>query len=219
MILVILIYFLLKFSIEKIGFFLSEQQPITSKVLVVEGWQQEDALVQAYEEFVKGQHTLVITTGGPEAKNFSDKFDSYAEQATFRLESLGIPSSKIVIIATPESAQNRTFLSAVYVRDWMEFSKSKITSFNVITTGVHSRRTHYLYEQAFEGTGIDIGVLSVQPSDYQLDSWWQTSVGAKTVITEFIGWLHVLCCFHTPEPNSQEEKWAVLPSSIKRATE
>lgn len=211
--------FITWFGLKNMAFYLSEQSRVNSDVLAVEGWQQEDALVQAYEEFVNGKYKLVITTGGPEAKNFSDKFDSYAEQATFHLESLGIPSKKIVTIATPASAQTRTFLSAVYVRNWIQSSNSNVSSFNIITTGVHSRRTHYLYEQAFEGTGIDIGVLSVQPSDYQLDSWWQTSIGAKTVITEFIGWLHVLCCFHTPEPNSQQEKWAMLPSSVKRVIE
>jgi len=32
--------------------------------------------------------------------------------------------------------------------------------------------------------------------EYKLDSWWKSSTGAKSVITETIGLIKVKCCFY-----------------------
>jgi len=61
----------------------------------------------------------------------------------------GIKQPDITSLPTPDSAQNRTFLSAVIVRDWLIKQKNTIQYIDVVSEGVHARRTLTLYKMAF----------------------------------------------------------------------
>lgn len=197
------------FLVNNVAFFLAKQEPIEANILVVEGWLKPAALSQAYAEYKTGHYDLVITTGGPEARNFTDQFDSYAEQAAYQLVLLGLDDNKLEILATPASAQDRTYLSAVMVRKFIESSivRDKVIGINVFSADVHSRRTQFLYQQAFNALPIPIGIIRAVPADFTLQYWWQTSAGAKTVLVELIGWIYAHCCFHLPAKGSHQEMW------------
>jgi hypothetical protein len=122
----------------------------------------------------------------------------------------GLPAEKLIIIPAPESAQERTYLSAVLVRDWLTLKGESLDELNVHTSHVHARRTRYLYQQAFKD--VKIGIYSAAPQSFQLKQWWKTSEGAKSVITELIGNAWVVCCFYPGEPGSHYERWAVEKS-------
>jgi hypothetical protein len=199
------------FFVNNVAFFLAKQEPVKANILVVEGWLEPAALSQAYAEYKTGHYDLVITTGGPEARNFTDQFDSYAEQAAYQLTLLGISTSNIKVIPTPASAQDRTYLSAVMVRKFIESAplKYKVKGINVFSGNVHSRRTHFLYKQAFDTLVVPIGIISAFPENFRLENWWQTSAGAKTVLVELIGWIYAHCCFDLPARNSYQEMWGL----------
>lgn len=196
---------------KNIAFFLAKQQPVEANVLVIEGWLELEALKQAYTEYKSGHYDLVITTGGAEARNFTDQFDSYAEQAAHQLNLLGLSMDNLKVIPTPASAQDRTYLSAVMVRKSIEATPSidKVKGINVFSGNVHSRRTYFLYKQAFDALAIPIGIISASPEDFRLANWWQTSAGAKTVLVEFIGWVYAHCCFDLPAKGSHQEMWGL----------
>lgn len=200
------------FLIKNVAFFLAKQEPVSAaNILVVEGWLEPSALSQAYAEFRTGHYDLVITTGGPEAKNFTDQFDSYAEQAAYQLTLLGLSTKNLKVIPTPASAQDRTYLSAVMVRKFIEssFIRDEVKGINVFSGDVHSRRTQFLYQQAFHALPIPIGIIGASPEGFSLDHWWQTSAGAKRVLVELIGWIYVHCCFDLPAMNSHQEMWGL----------
>lgn len=175
--------------------------------LVVEGWQDETSLLSAFALFKAEGYHYMITTGGPNLQLLSATHRSYAEQAGEFLLKQGLPQDQLIVIPAPESAQERTYLSAVMVRDWLAIKGSELTELNVHTSHVHARRTRRLYQRAF--SGAKIGIYAAVPQNFELNRWWRTSDGAKAVITELIGNVWVACCFQPGEAGSYYEKWAV----------
>jgi len=197
------------FGIRNLGFFLAYQKPVNSQILVVDGWMTQDNILLAAKYFEQNQYEFIITSGGPINRTLLNPMhDSYAEQASFILEKYGIPANKIITVSTPASAQNRTFLSAVTVRDWLDNDNLNSHSLNLFTSGVHSRRSHLLYEMAF-GADKQIGVVLAPPNGYQLDNWWNSSAGAKGVLMETISLAWTVCCFDPGEKGSHQEKWGI----------
>lgn len=104
--------------IRNIYSFLSPIDPVGAHILVVEGWLAPDELDQAVQTFKKGGYQRVVTMGGP-IVGWSELFvhSNYAQMAADYLAQHGLPSDRIVIVPTPASAQERTFLSAVVLRE------------------------------------------------------------------------------------------------------
>ncbi len=197
------------FGLRNLGNFLAYQKPIHSNILVVDGWMSEENLQLAAKYVKKNNYEFVITSGGPiKHKLLNPQHDYYAEQATFILKYYGTTPDKIITLPTPASAQNRTFLSAVTVRDWLDKHNPNYRSLDLFTSGVHSRRSHLLYETAFDDDK-QIGVIVAPPIGYQLDQWWNSSTGAKGVLMEVISLVWTVCCFDPGEKGSHQEKWGI----------
>ncbi len=196
-------------TFKNIALYLAVNQPKHADYLLVEGWQSEQSLLQALNTFREGAYTLLITTGGPDNRAINPKYKSFAEESADFLLEQGIEPEKIVSVSAPASAQNRTFLSAVMVRDWFSSQMLLPASIDIFTEGVHARRTRALYRLAF-GDRTDIGIYASQPENYNLNTWWQSSSGAKSVITEMIGLFWVRCCFNPGEQGSHQEKWGII---------
>jgi hypothetical protein len=207
-ILLLLGSFLLLLGVKNIANFLAITSLTKSEFLIVEGWQDNFSLKQALDLFNSNSYQVLITTGGPIKRqlNTVTKDNNYADYAASYFLSNGVKKSSIVSLPTPDSAQNRTFLSAVVVRKWFEKNDYFEPVITVATQGVHARRTRLLYERAFHGKA-EVGIYSSKPLYYALDRWWETSIGSKAVITETIGVLWVVCCFANKDFNSHQEMW------------
>ena len=187
--------------------FLAVNQPVAARLLVIEGWVPPRELDQAIALFRSGQYRSVITTGGPgTADLYQPDPVAYARLARDYLIRHGVPAAAVTAVPAPESAQDRTYLSAVMVRDWLRQSESRVEALDVFSSGVHSRRSRMLYRMAF-GPGVRIGILAARPSTYDPDAWWTSSNGVKTVITEFISWVWTALLFRPAAQGSHEEKW------------
>jgi DUF218 domain len=188
--------------------FLSPQAPVpAARLLVVEGWLTENELKQAIVAFRAGHYERIITTGGP-MEAWPEMFGNtnYADLAAHYLKTHGLENADVIAVPAPASAQERTFLSAVKVRDWLNAQNMQIGAVDVYSGGVHSRRSQMLYRMAF-GPSVAIGILSARPSEYDQAYWWKTSAGAKGVIGESISVIWTVCCFYPPKPGSHEESW------------
>jgi len=190
------------------AFYLAVSQPLGGGVLVVEGWQSHKALKASHDLFHKGGYTMIITTGGPIINEFDKTSNSYAERATEFLLNTGIPSNKIITASAPASAQDRTFLSAVMARQVILSRLSNTSQFDIVTTGVHARRTHTLYRLAFS-EDFKLGIIAVRPERFSLEYWWHTSEGTKAVLSEILSLGWVWCCFSPGKPGTREEMWAM----------
>jgi len=188
--------------------FLAVNEPIDGDYLVIEGWMNKRELNQAYRLFASHDYRLAIVSGGPITDEFETRWTSYAERARDYLLSTGFPAEKLVAVAAPYSAQDRTFLSAVMVRDWLFDNRTDIKSLDIVSAHVHTRRSRAMYRLAF-GDGVEVGAYAVEPDEFELNRWWHSSDAAKSVANELIGLAVVKCCFRTGERGSHFEKWGM----------
>ena len=178
--------------------FLALNAPIGARVLVVEGWIGPEELEQAAAVFRSGHYELLITTGGP-TPWWSDSHDylSHAEVAAQYLKRHGVPADRVVAVPTMRLDHERTYQSAVSVREWAERSGRKFEALDVFSEGTHARRSRLLYRKAF-GDHVRIGVLAARVSDYDAARWWRTSVGAREVLDQAIGFVWAKLFFRPP---------------------
>ncbi len=180
-----------------------------ARTLVVEGWIDEAALVQAIAAFRRGRYERVLTTGGPiDAWSDAGGWKSFANRAANYLRTHGLTSVPVVALPAPESKQERTYLNAVMVRDWARQSGLPLGAIDVFSAGVHARRSRLLYRMAL-GDTVEVGVLAADPVDFDADRWWTSSAGTKSALGETLGLAWTKCCFWPAAPGSHEERWAV----------
>jgi hypothetical protein len=189
--------------------FLSPNEPVGAHVLVVEGWIPAEELDQAVTAIGAGRYERVVTTGGP-IENDWERPDgrTYAARAHDYLVRRGVPSDLVTPLPAPASAQDRSYLNAVMVRDWIERTAPGTDAVDLFSSGPHSRRSQLLHRMAF-GAKVRVGILAATPASYEPAAWWRTSAGARDVIGEAIGWVWAELFFHPGAPGSHEERWAV----------
>ena len=93
-------------------------------------------------------------------------------------------------------------------REWFKQEGISLSRLDVFSSGVHTRRSRDLYQQAF-GESVVIGIIAAQPRDFDPAHWWSTSGTGKGVAVEFANWVLTKCCFNPGEPGSHLEKWGV----------
>lgn len=186
---------------------LAPNEPVGHGLLVVEGWAGGPAFDDAVARFRSGAYSRIVTTGGPiEADQPFASDGTWAEHAAKELRERGVSDASMQVIATPTSLRDRTFLSAVMVREWIASRSDTVTSLDVISLGPHGQRSRRLYRRVF-GDDFKIGIVSAPSREYDPPHWWRSSEGTKSVITEATGLAWTLCCFHPGPPGSREERW------------
>lgn len=188
--------------------FLAITEPSGGKILAIEGWMDPYALDQAVEVFRKGGYELAVTTGAPVVWK-AEGYRTAAERAADYLRSRGLPPSAVAAAPTPASAQDRTFLSAVMVREWAKRSGVEVRAIDVFSMGAHARRSRYLYQKAF-GPEVKVGAVAAT-HEYAGEGWWRSAEGAREVLDQAIAYVWVVLFFRPPAPGSHEERWARPP--------
>jgi hypothetical protein len=180
-----------------------------ARTLVVEGWLDESELSQAVATFRRGRYERVVTSGGPiDSWQEGIVWPTFAERAANYLRQHGLADVAVAAVPAPASAQDRTFLSAVVVREWLRREQPGLASFDLFSAGVHARRSALAYRMAF-GPEVEVGVLAATQRRFDLDRWWSSSDGAKTVLGELLSLAWTKCCFWPAAAGSHEERWAV----------
>jgi hypothetical protein len=160
-------------------------------LLVVEGWLEERELNDAAMYARRHGYRRVIASGGP-LTSFSP-FASFAERAADRLRER-LPGVLVEAVPAPHTAQDRTYTSAVWVRDWAQQHGVPVATIDVYSLGPHARRTRMLYRLAF-GEATQVGVIAGVPHDSDAVHWWTTSEAAKDVLMEAASLTWTQCCF------------------------
>lgn len=190
--------------------FLAPTEPIGHGLLVVEGWVGDAALGEAIDLWRAGGYARLVTTGGPVERGATfAPFPTYAEQAAAYLRAHGVPDRDIAVVPAPDSEHDRTFVSAVALREWVEQSGIRSPALDLVSEGPHARRSWGSYRLAFGGRAR-VGIRSGPPDDYAPAAWWRSSAGAKEVLTEAIGWAWFECFFRAP--TAAEDRSAAQPT-------
>ena len=199
--------------------FLAISAPSGGRLLVVEGWIGPDELNDVVQLVRQGHYKRVVTTGGP-VPVWLEQFAyiSHAELARDYLVRQGLTTAQVHAAPAPRSAQDRTYLSAVIAREWLEASGNAVDRFDLVSVGVHCRRSWMLFRAAF-GSDVRVGIVALRPSTYDPEKWWATSAGVKTVIPEAFAWLWAAIFFRAPERGSPAEKWSHAEPDSSMAVE
>jgi hypothetical protein len=186
-----------------VAHFLAQNEPTRAGVLVVEGWLPRSALGRIEAEISAGGYDRVIVSGGPIRDRECTQHETYAERTWDRLRRANVAPGKLYFVPSPASAQARTYLDAVMVREWLSARDLAPGNLDVLTGDVHARRSRDLYQRAF-GEGTSVGVIALPPEEFEYARWWRTSSGAKAVSTEFVGWLYARCCLRPGARGSEQ---------------
>ncbi|MCP4766760.1 MAG: hypothetical protein GY875_10875 [Gammaproteobacteria bacterium] len=200
------------FVFRNMALYLTVNEPVGADYLVIEAWMGKEELDQAHRYFDDEGYGLAILVGGPIDDDFHEMDSNYAQRAADYLHLKGMPKDKLVVLEPPDSAQNRTFLNAVFVRDWFLQQGGEVANIDIFTSPTHSRRSHELYQIAL-GESVEVGVVPSNPSDFNPAHWWRSSESGKAVAVEFAAWLLVKCCFRPGDPGSYFERWGIEKTS------
>ena len=111
---------------------------------------------------------------------------------------------KIPIIAVPSGRveTDRTYTSALALRAYFQEKGLQNLSVDLLTRAPHARRSWLLYRMALEDVGV-VGVLTVEPIDYDGETWWSNSAGVKEVIGELLAYCYAKFLFYPQSPESE----------------
>jgi hypothetical protein len=179
--------------------FLAVKEPAPGGALVVEGWSPDYVIEAAMKEFKQHPYTKLYVTGGPvERGSLLAEYKTYAELGAASLLRLGLTAEAVQAVPAPEVYRDRTYRSAIVLRNWLRQHQLTVTTFNVFTLGAHSRRTRLLFQKAMD-QGSAVGIVAVPDQQYDGEHWWTSSEGVRTVIGEAIAYTYVRLFFYPPK--------------------
>ena len=177
--------------------FLAPTKPVEGGVLVVEAWAAGYAL-EVKELFEKGKYELIVIIGRKYGVDHPlAHYSNSANWTVSKFKDRGIPVEKIVpiwIAIYPK--KDRTYHKALAVKKRLARVGFTQASIDVVSFGVHARRTWVLFEKAFPS--VDVGVIAITPNSYDTSRWWLFSEGVRSVISESIAYLYARFIFSSP---------------------
>jgi uncharacterized SAM-binding protein YcdF (DUF218 family) len=186
--------------------FLATTHRVDTDVLVMEGWIQKYAIRAAATEFQRGGYKEIYTTGGPENGTgaYVNDYQTSANIGAEILEKFGVPQDHVQIAPSHVNERDRTYSSAVALRNWLRDHNVEVQAFNVITEGCHARRTQLLFQEAF-GEDVSVGVIAVPNPDYDPKYWWHYSDGVREVIGESLAYVYARLFFVPSQSGNREQ--------------
>ena len=183
--------------------FLAITDRVKTNTLVVEGWIHDYAIRAAVNEFTNGGYSHVYSTGGPVVGSgkYINDFNTSASVGADRLKAAGLAPHLVDMVPSRARDRERTYGAAVALRRWFTERGVAVRGINIVTEGVHSRRTRLLFQKAF-GPTVEIGVISIPNSEYDAERWWSNSEGVKEVFTEFAAYIYVRLFFWPDDQQS-----------------
>lgn len=196
LVILILLVFAVRLWMGTVCSFLSMNRPVKAKTMVIEGWVEDYALKHAIRLFKRDHYKHLIVTGLP-LVHFEDYvlFPSTAAAATAEIRKMGFKDSIYEAVIPKTVFIDRTYSTGVATRMIMTKHPDWGKSFNIYSVGVHSRRTHLMFERAF-GSAYHIGIIADTDHSFDPEHWWHTSIGFRNVSNEFVAWLYVSVFFH-----------------------
>ena len=177
--------------------FLAVTDRVDTNILVVEGWVHLYAIQASARELNRGGYEHVYTTGGPVVGTggYINDYNTCASVGADLLKKVGVPGELVQMVPSHVSGRDRTYSSAVTLRDWFHEHNMRVRSINIVTEDAHARRTRLLFEKAL-GKDVLVGIIAVPSPDYDAKQWWQYSEGVREVIGEGVAYLYARFFFH-----------------------
>ena len=109
---------------------------------------------------------------------------THAHAAAAQLVARGIPASSITIAPALDVGASKTLANAA---GFAAVAKRQgLDRFDVISLGVHARRSRKMYRKAMEGDAM-VGVIAIPDPEVASDSWWEHRLGRYRMLKELAG--------------------------------
>ncbi len=183
-------------TLQNLYLFLTVNEPVKSKTMVIEGWVPDYSVKKAIQLFRADHYDNMIVTGIPILKWQSiSKYRNVAEATAAIIRKMGFRDT-IYLAPIPSSIlRDRTYSTAVVTKELFEQHPQWDKSFNIYSVGVHSRRSRLMFEKAF-GDDYKIGIYADRDISFDPVHWWKNSKGFRNVSNEFMAYLFVRLFFH-----------------------
>lgn len=122
-------------------------------------------------------------------------YPTYAQNAAAKLIMLGVDSQKVSIVAAPPAQAHKTYHAAMALKTYL--LQHHIYTCNLLSVGVHTRRSWLTYEKAL-GQKFTIGSVAIENKSYQSVRWWQNKYIAKGVLRELAKYLYIRFWYQPP---------------------
>lgn len=170
---------------------LTPNQPLSTSVLIVEGWVPDRVMKQVAQVIDEGDYQHVLISGLPLHQGaFLTQYQTHAEVTADSLVALGIERDRIMVINCDHTNHYRTHAAALAIREWIGQQNWQLEHVNLCTVGAHARRSWLIYQRIF-APQTAIGVITVTDPFYDPDAWWQSSAGFRVVMSEAIAYAYV----------------------------
>jgi len=171
--------------------YLAPTRPLSdAQVLLVEGWLPDYALQAALEELENGPYEAITTIGGPlPAGCHLSEYGNFADLSAAIFRELGCDEGLIEAISVDWVRKERTQACALTFKEWIAEENPDITRINLVSHGTHARRSWFLHRK-YLSPGVQVGVISIQPLDYDPRHWWNSSAGVRSVLSEALAFAY-----------------------------
>jgi hypothetical protein len=182
-------------AVREVHPFLAVNDPMPGGLLVVEGWASDHALAAALVEYRSHHYDKVYVTGGPlESGSALVAYRSWAELGTASLRKMGLGSNEVVAVPAPRVQQDRTYTSALSLREWLRNHGIEAAKVHLMTEGPHARRSRLLFRRAL-GKRFVVGVTATPVEVYDPQHWWRSSAGFRNVVDESLAYAYARIFF------------------------
>ena len=182
---------LLIFFVTSIYGFLAVTHPLGEGILVVEGWIPSKTLAKSVDVFNSGGYQCLVVVGGPiqGAGSVSGHPTTYADLSASRLEQLGFDAKKLIKINVPAVSSEHTLTGAADVKRWLERSGTKVCCVDILTAGVHARKSWILSRYAL-GDSYRVGIIAGPESAFDPKYWLVSRRGTWSVVRNLAGYVY-----------------------------
>ena len=161
-----------------LGEFLVVSDPLRPAEVVVPLAGNPGRIVYSAQLFQAGYAPRFAVTNM--AVNVPDDPLWYADWARRIAVERGVPEDRILV--APERVAS-TEQEAVAIRHLAE--ANGFHSVLVVTDAYHTRRARWILSGVFQGTGITVSVVPIEPSDYRAATWWQDPTSLEFTLSEY----------------------------------
>jgi hypothetical protein len=188
-----LVLFLFLFTIHP---FLAPTKPVDADILIADNCLVDYGLKKLSDEFRSKNYSLILTAGVllPQGSPLAAEYKTSAELSAAILKKDGIREKAIVPIIPKPVKRDRTFASALAVKNWLAQNNIQPKGINVFSFGPHSRRSWMLFKEAI-GEEIPVGIIACENREYDPKRWWITSSGVRIVLDETIAYIYAKLVF------------------------
>jgi|SRR5262245_9722715 len=196
--------------------FLAITGRVNANMLVVEGWIHEYGIRAAVKEFQSNHYEHVFATGGPVqgSGGYTNDFCTSASVGAELLKKWGLPNERLQMVPSRVMDRDRTYASAVALRNWFREHNTPLSGINVVTEDVHARRTRLLFQKAL-GDKVAVGIIAIPNPDYDARRWWRYSAGLKEVVSEAAAYAYARLLFYPSEPVRADKAAVASQNNLK----